>query len=398
VRQLVLILISAALLTCAANTLAATPSQHSAIVATATTPSAQVEKSRRATPEGQTGKTLAAGRKKRPTSSAYTRWKRHLPYWPRKGVMLAELLAYIIIGVLIGQALEVSGCVRWLSVLTLPLTGLGRLSREAGPAFLMAFQSGAVANSMLASHRDTGQISNRELYTSIYVVSALSLFAHLPTFIVPIGLAFGWEATAALFGVRVVAIIAQIVVTLLVSRLIVLRLGIGEQHEVRVVDETDAYQPRHRKRGTFWATVWKRSHFTLTRLIVYLIPTFVVMAGLEYYGAFAWLAQEMPGLFTFDFLPVQSLVVIPAQALSLYNGAIAAANFIDSGAITTQQAVIIILFGSMVTAPLRTLRHALPTYVAILGPRPGLIMAVSAQVLRMMFLLVCTLGLMSFWS
>jgi hypothetical protein len=51
----------------------------------------------------------------------------------------------------------------------------------------------------------------------------------------------------------------------------------------------------------------------------------------------------------------------------------------------------------MVTAPVRTLKHALPTYIAVLGPRPGAFMAVSAQVLRMMFLLICTCILMMYW-
>jgi len=354
-------------------------------------------KNPRFSPEGDTGRIFAAEHKKQSKTSNYSSWKRHLSFWPRKALILFELLCYIIVGVLIGQALEVSGVVRWLSVLTLPMTGLGRLSRESGPAFLMAFQSGAVANSMLVSNRDTGQLNNRELYTAVFIVSALSLFAHLPTFVVPIGMAFGWEATAALFGVRFVAIVAQIIITLVVSRLIIIPLGIGEKYQVINREQPGTCHKKVRQKGTFWSTVWKRSRYTLTRLIFYLIPTFTLMATLEYFGVFRWLAQNMPHLFTFDFLPAQSLVVIPAQALSLYNGAIAAANFIDSGAITTHQAVIIILFGSMVTAPIRTLKHALPTYIAILGPRPGTIMAVSAQVIRMLFLLLCTLGLMSYW-
>jgi len=351
--------------------------------------------SKRVSPEGITGKTFAAERKKVKSSSDYTKWKRRLPFWPRKGLMLLELVIFISAGVLIGQMLEVSGCVNLLSVLTLPLTGLGKLSREAGPAFLMAFQSGAVANSMLVSQRDSGQLDNRELYTSVYVVSALSLFAHLPTFVVPIGIAFGWEATFALFGVRFAAIVIQIVLTLLISRFVITRLNIGQQRGVK--EQITPVRESRRKKGKFWPTIWKRSRKTLTRLIIYLIPTFILMAGLEYYGAFKWLAEEMPQLFTFSFLPPQSMVVIPAQALSLYNGAIAAANFVDSGSMTVHQAVIIILFGSMVTAPVRTLRHALPTYVAILGARPGLIMAVSAQVIRMLFLLLCTSVLMMYW-
>jgi hypothetical protein len=355
----------------------------------------QMSKSKRVSPEGITGKTFAAERKKVKSSSDYTKWKRHLPFWPRKSLMLLELVLFISAGVLIGQMLEVSGCVKLLSVLTLPLTGLGKLSREAGPAFLMAFQSGAIANSMLVSQRDSGQLDNRELYTSVYVVSALSLFAHLPTFVVPIGIAFGWEATIALFGVRFAAIALQIMLTLLISRFVISRLNIGQQRSIS--EQITPVLESRRKKGKFWPTIWKRSRKTLTRLIIYLIPTFILMAGLEYYGAFKWLVAEMPQLFTFSFLPPQSLVVIPAQALSLYNGAIAAANFVDSGSMTVHQAVIIILFGSMVTAPIRTLRHALPTYVAILGARPGLIMAVSAQVIRMMFLLLCTSILMMYW-
>lgn len=347
-------------------------------------------------PEGETGKAFATERLKTRHSSAYKSWKRHLPFWPRKGMLLLELSLFIAVGIFIGQILEVSGSMRFLSVLTMPLTGLGRIRREAGPAYLMAFQSGAVANSMLVAQRDAGTLNNRELYTSIYVVSALSLFAHLPTFVVPIGVAFGWEATIALFSVRFLAIAIQIVLTLVLSRLFVERLFPAFATNMRIQGETSVLQARKRE-GGFWMTVWKRSRKTLKRLLIYLIPTFICMATLEYLGFFKWLSVTMPSLFSFSFLPVESVVIIPAQALSLYNGAIAAANFIDAGQISIHQAVIVILFGSMVTAPVRTLRHALPTYVAILGARPGMFMAISAQVFRMFFLLLCTLALMYYW-
>ncbi|MBN2645943.1 MAG: nucleoside recognition protein [Desulfuromonadaceae bacterium] len=358
-------------------------------------PASAARPSKRVRPQGETGKSLAAETQKGSSPAAYSRWKRHLSFWPRKGMMLLELLAMICVGVLIAQTLEVSGAVKVLSIFTLPLTWMGKISRAAGPAFLMAFQSGAIANSMLVAQRDGGYLDNRELYTSVYVVSALSLFAHLPTFVVPLGIAFGWEATLALFGVRFAAIALQIILTLVVSRVVVSRLKIGQQRTVK--EQITPIRSDRSSQGAFWATIWKRSRFTLLRLVFYLITTFIVMTTLEYYGAFEWLAAAMPRLFTFGFLPPQALVVIPAQALSLYNGAIAAANFIDSGSMTVHQAVIIILFGSIVTAPVRTLHHALPTYVAILGARPGLILAVSAQLIRMLFLFLCTAVLMSYW-
>ncbi len=352
--------------------------------------------SKRLKPTGETGKAFVNEGKKQRSTSSYQRWKMHLSFWPRKGLLLLELALFIGIGILIGQILEVSGSMRLLSVLTWPLTALGKLKRDAGPAFLMAFQSGAVANSMLVGQRDAGTINNRELYTSVYVVSALSLFAHLPTFVVPIGVAFGWEATAALFGVRFLAIGLQIFLTLLFSRLVLARYWHSNELEADRAEQVKVYSRRERT-GGFWLTVWKRSQKTLKRLLICLVPTFVCMAFLEYYGFFKWLGETMPGLFTFKFLPPESVAIIPAQALSLYNGAIAAANFIDAGQITTRQAVIVILFGSMVTAPVRTLRHALPTYIAILGAKKGMLVAISAQVIRVLFLLLCTLGLMLLW-
>ena len=48
-------------------------------------------------------------------------------------------------------------------------------------------------------------------------------------------------------------------------------------------------------------------------------------------------------------------------------------------------------------APIRTLRHALPTYLATLGARPGLVMAVSAQALRVCFVLFFTWVMIMVW-
>jgi hypothetical protein len=144
-------------------------------------------------------------------------------------------------------------------------------------------------------------------------------------------------------------------------------------------------------------TIWRQSQRTLKRLLIYVIPTFVVMATLEYFRFFSLLARKMPTLFSLKIFPPEAMMIVSAQALNLYNGAIAAANFIHAGSITPQQAVMIILLGSLITAPIRTLKHALPTYISILGARPGLIMAVSTQVLRILFLLICTAGLMAIW-
>lgn len=352
--------------------------------------------------EGERGRTLEQARRQtKKNTSPYRSWKRKLPFWPKKAVLLVELAFIIAAGILIGQVLEVAGWISTLSVLAWPLIRLGRLPRAAAPAFIMAFQSGAVANSMLVSYRDEGVINNRHLYTSVLVVSCISLFAHLPTFIVPLGFAFGWTATGALFGVRLAAISLEIVLVLMVSNWLSQRWN-EDRARFNIPGQAVAQGGRPLQRlafasTDFWKRVWMRSRRTIRRLLLYVVPTFAVMALLEQCKVFDYLAVWLPSVFHPAFLPPQAVAIIPAQAVNMYNGAIAAANFIDAGSLSIKQAVTVILLGSVITAPIRTLRHALPTYLATLGARPGLVMAVSAQALRVCFVLFFTWVMIMVW-
>ncbi|MBW8016156.1 MAG: nucleoside recognition protein [Planctomycetes bacterium] len=340
---------------------------------------------------------LKAARAKKSKKFSYKRWKRRLPFWPRKTYILVELIIYISLGVLLAQILEVSGLIKYFAILAWPVTKLGNLGQASGPAFIAAFQSGAVANSMLVASTDRGLLNKRQLYSSVFIVSCLSLFAHLPTYVIPIGSVFGMKATAMLFGVRFAAIFFEIIFILLVSKFVVRSWADRKYPAAAIESPSDARASRKRKKG-FWETVWSRSRRTLKRLIIFLLPTFVIMVIAEYFGFFKWLSDAVPSLFTLSFLPPQATVIIPAQAMSLYNGAIAAANFLDDGSLTAKQAVLIILIGSLITAPIRTVKHALPTYVAVLGPKAGVVMAVSAQVLRSIFLIIFIVLMWSIWK
>lgn len=362
-----------------------------------------------------------------PEKSRYAKWKRALPFWPQKGWMLLELMAMLAAGVLLGQVLEVSGVIRYLAVLTWPLLKLGRLPTCAGPAFLMSFQSGAVSNSMLITAHDQGHMTRRELYTSVLVVSGLSLFAHLPTFVMPLGAVLGWQATLAFFSVRIAAIMLQVLLVLLLGGWLLRgwldrklaspaagagtaaaatppaghvcdQCPSGEHCTKRETPPHDGAKPRkHGKPSGFWRKVWNNSARTLKRLIVFVVPTFVLMAVLERVGFFIWLGDRVPGLFKLSWIPPETMLILPAQAVNLYNGAVAAGNFVAAGAITPKQAVIVLLIGSVMTAPVRTLRHALPTYIATLGLRPGTTLAIGAQALRCCLVVICTFLLNWLW-
>lgn len=339
-------------------------------------------------------KNHAAMKKSGEKSSACAKWKMRLPFWPRKAVLLVELLLAMAVGTVIGQMIEAAGLIRYLSVIAWPLLKLGRLPAAAGPPFIMAFQSGAAANAMLKSYQDQNLLSRRDLYASVLVVSALSLFAHLPSFFVPLGAVLGWHAMLAFFSVRVAAIFLTITGVLVVLRLFSGRPG-KESAATASRLSSDAAVLKTKQR--FWGLVGKSSWRTMRRLIFYALPTFAIMSVIEYFGVLEWLGDQIPGLFSLTFIPPQAALIIPAQAVNLYNGAVVAGNFVNEGILTARQVVVILIAGSVLTAPLRTLRHALPTYVGILGARAGISLAVLAQVLRCISVIVCTYVLTLIW-
>jgi hypothetical protein len=331
--------------------------------------------------------------------SAWDRYKMKLSFWPRKVVTFLELGLVIIFGIFMGQILEEIGLIRFLGFITWPISKLGRLPHTTSPAFIFALQSGAVANSMLVTQRDNGQLTKRELYTSVFVVSSVSLVAHLPTFVIPIGMAFGWKAASFYFGVRFSAIIIQVMSILLVSSTFFYK-----KNEIPIIasipgesDPAEIPKIKTEKRTSFFKRVWKKSEKSISRLLLYLLPTFFVTALLEKSGFFEWLQVAIAGIPLVSWLPAQTAAVIAAQAINLYNGAIMAASFVDSGAISIRDSILILLTGTLITAPIRTLKHSLGSYVAILGARPGMILAFATQLTRSFFLLLFIIGCALIW-
>jgi hypothetical protein len=336
--------------------------------------------------------------------SAYRAWKtEHVPFyseknspqgfWTRKTIQLTETLFAISIAVLLASALEVSGFVKFFSIFFWPLIRLGRLTPATAPAFFAALRKASIANGILVAARDTGRINNRQLYTSVLVSSSLSTLGHLPSYILAIGMVCGSQAMTVVTGVRLGAIFAQIIVVLILSAWIIAP-AMGVENIVRPdapdnASEKTAVKTSQRTR-LFLEQVWQRSIKTIKRIGLFFILTFTLVSLMEFCGVFDYLGNALPWLFNPSFLPPQSSVIIPAQAAGIFSGTAAAAGFIQDGTLSAKQVLTILLAGSGVTAPVRTLKRILPTYIGMLGFRPGVIMAFTAQLLRMMFLAAAT--------
>lgn len=353
--------------------------------------------------EGESDDMTMSGHRK--NRSAYASFKSaYIPYyakkhtttgfWVRKTVLMLETLLSVSLAVLIAAALEVLGFVRFFSIFFHPLLKMGRIASAAAPAFFAALRKASIANGILVAARDNGRIDNRQLYTSVLVSSSLSNLGHLPTYILAIGMVCGTKAMAVVTGVRLGSIAAQIVVILALSAWMT---GLTQKDPAREQQPeegnlTAPFPGRHGEKmeDGFFREVWRRSAKTIRRLSLFFGAAFMLVSLLEFAGFFEVLGDRFPWLFHPSFLPPQASVIIPAQAVGIFSGTAAVAGFIQDGILSVKQAVTILLVGSFITAPIRTLKRILPTYIGMLGLRPGIVLAVSAQVIRMSFLAVAT--------
>jgi len=61
---------------------------------------------------------------------------------------------------------------------------------------------------------------------------------------------------------------------------------------------------------------------------------------------------------------------------------------LETGTLNVYQTVFALLLGNIVAAPVRALRHQLPYYMGIFGPRLGIHLMIVSQIFRIMSLVI----------
>ena len=324
----------------------------------------------------------------------------HLPYykerktpqgfWVRKGTDFFELFLLITCSTLIALSLEISGVLGLIALVLWPLLRFARLSEHSALAFMSSVRNGSVGNGILMSAKDGGAIDKRELWCSVLIVSAIATLGHMPSYILAIGAVCGHEALLAVASVRIGAVMAQILVILLVARLLVR----GTQASSYQRPKLEFYEGSLKH---FFKKLFSKFTKTFKRMALYLTPAYFLVALAEFNGLFDQAFDYLTSKFDLSFLPAQASVILPAQFGSIHSALGMVRSFLEEGSLNPKQAVIILLVGTILTAPIRTIKRIMPTYVALLGPQGGLILGILAQVLRMGFLMVALIIMYFIW-
>lgn len=290
-------------------------------------------------------------------------------------VPILQLMAVIAAGLIVGQAIEATGWTRRVAVLALPLFRFGRLGEPCAAAFTAAFVSGVAANAMLLDFWKSGRIDRRRLFLANFVNQFPAYFLHLPTTFFVVASMTG-AAGLWYFGLTFLAAAGRTFLLLLYGRLRLPREAGGAGGP----EAAGGPAPR---RQAAWRAVRERFPARLVRIGVFVVPVYTAVFLLNRLGFFEAMRDLLARAVVAAFVPMEALSIVVLSFVAEFTSGFAAAGaLMDSGVITTPQAVLALLVGNVLAFPIRALRHQLPHYMGIFDPRTGLELLLLGQLLR----------------
>lgn len=308
-------------------------------------------------------------------------------WWERLGHPLLGTLCFIAGGLLVGQLIEGLGWTARLGTLVWPLVKRARLPKEAGASFSVAFASGVGANTLLFTSWQEGKLDRRQLVLANLLNASLpAYFLHLPTtFFVVYALLS--QVALIYFGLTLLAAVLRCLGVLGLSRLL-----------LPPVPPLEDQAPRARKP---WRRVlretWDKFLTRLRRMLIIVLPVYLVIFLLAQGGFFGWLGKELAHVVSSRVVSVESMsVVIFAVMAEFTSGFAAAGALMHAGSLGVKEVVIALMIGNIVATPVRALRHQLPHYMGIFSPGLGSKLLLMGQGARVLSIVLVTL-LFAWW-
>lgn len=299
-------------------------------------------------------------------------------------IPLGKLLVLLGVGLLAGQIMESLGWTAKLARAVRPMTRWGHLSDESGAAFVSSFVSGVVANAMLMGFYQEKKISRKELVLTYLLNNGVPVFmVHLPTTFFVVASLAGRAGVIYLllnFGaacMRSLGVLAYTRWTL----------------PLRSPKWSALVANPNTEQGPVSARIWKRFRDRFIRLVLYTIPIYVLIFLAGEWGLFQWLKGRAVGWVSHDLFPVEVAgVVIFALAAEFSSGMAAAGALQDAGSLDVKQTVVALIVGTIISTPLRAVRHQLPTYAGLFNLGLGSELLFISQTMRILSLALVTVA------
>lgn len=281
------------------------------------------------------------------------------------------------VGLLLGIFIENANLTARLGRLFGPFLRFGHLKEPSAVAFTTAFFSAVAASTILMNAYKDGVISRRELMLSALTLTFPAFFAHLPSMF------FIITPLVGVLGVYYLGILLGGDILRTFAYLLVGRLTLPPHQPVPLSSAS---------RSSTWKEVWQatREKF-ITRLYSILIITIPVFVGVflaQEGGLFNWLKSQLSLLLQGTQIPVEAVSILVFSLAAEATGGFAAAGaLLASQALSPAAVLFTLVLGTIISSPMRAIRHQMPFYLGVYTPKLGLRLMVLSQLFRTLSLL-----------
>jgi len=291
------------------------------------------------------------------------------------------------VGLALGLFLENAGLTTRLGRLWAPLLRFGHLKEPSALAFTTAFFSAVSASTILMNAYRDELITREELTISALILTFPAFFAHLPSMF------FIVTPLVGILGVYYLAILLAADILRTLGYLLYARRRLPP------------YRPRLAAPApTRWdfrrilTETGKKFLSRLYHILVITIPVFVAVFLAQEGGLFEWLKGHLARGLSGVALPVEAFsILLFALAAETTGGFAAAGALLTAGTLSPGVVLFTLILGTILSSPMRALRHQLPFYLGIYTPALGLRLMVLSQAFRALSLLPF-LGLVYWWG
>lgn len=298
----------------------------------------------------------------------------------------------IIVAILFGSALmalmEYYALWNKISYFSRPLVRFARLPETISPAFAVAFFSRSAANVMLVNNCREADINRREMIIGAVASSYPSMIINYFQLMFPVIAAIG------LAGIIYFSIMNLIGILITVSVLLYARFTLSrpaENEGSRFAEQTEKRLPLKLVLKNFRARVF----MLVSRALLITVPLYMLTSMATEKGWFKLLQANSPATVKDIFSP-EIMTVAFARMGSIFAAAGTASELMNRNQLNLWTIVFAFLLGNLLSMPIRFFRKTLPANVSIFSGYDGVIIALSGQLLRMLFVILVLLLLLPF--
>jgi hypothetical protein len=281
------------------------------------------------------------------------------------------------VGLLVGIFIENANLTARLGRVFAPLLRFGHLKEPSALAFTSAFFSAVAASTILMNAYKDRVISRRELMISALTLTFPAFFAHLPSMF------FIITPLVGVLGVYYLAILLGGDILRTAAYLLVGRLTLPPYQPAPLAPES---------RLSSWREIWHatlQKFFTrLYSILVITIQVFVAVFLAQEGGLFTWLNSRFTVLLKGTQIPVEAVsILVFSLAAEAAGGFAAAGALLASQALSPAAVLFTLILGTIISSPMRAVRHQMPFYLGVYTPKLGLRLMILSQLFRTLSLL-----------